>query len=81
MAVDLQFSGYKSADYLAIASDLSSILPFDQLILEYASDNRVNGAPTTWIHISHTRAGNRKQIFTMNNHKRISDFGELKAVA
>ncbi len=80
MAVDMQFTTKSSEDYLEIARALSSLLSFDQLILEYRSDKRVNGKPTTWLHISFSSAGNRKQVFTMNNDKRISEYGELKAV-
>lgn len=79
-AVDIQFMTKKSADYLEIAKYLSENIAFDQLILEYTTDRRVNGAPVTWIHISYSREGNRKQVFTMNNHKRVSNFGELKAI-
>jgi hypothetical protein len=78
MAVDIQVPG---GDYYAIAKELAATLVFDQLILEYESERRVNGKPVTWIHISFNPAGNRKQVFTMNNHKRISDFGVLKVVS
>jgi hypothetical protein len=80
MAVDLQFTTKKSSEYLEIAKYISENIVFDQLILEYATDRRVNGAPVTWIHISHSRTGNRGQVFTMNNHARVSNFGELKAI-
>lgn len=76
-AVDLQFGGYTSSQYIDIAKDLASTLSFDQLILEYRTDKRISGLPTTWLHISYSSSGNRKQIFTMNNDKRISDFGQL----
>jgi hypothetical protein len=79
-AVDLQFSGKASADYINIAKDLISFLPFDQLILEYRSNKRVNGEPTTWIHVSYNMNGNRGQVFTMNNDVRISNYSELKVV-
>lgn len=77
MAVDIQVPG---GNYFEIAKTLAATLVFDQLILEYETDRRVNGAPVTWIHISFNQNGNRKQVFTMNNHKRISEFGVLKVV-
>lgn len=76
-AVDLQFQGYSSADYINIAKDLAATIPYDQLILEYRTNKRVGGAPTTWIHISYSSSGNRKQLFTMDNDKRVSNFSEL----
>lgn len=80
MAVDVQFTNKKSSDYLEIAKYLAENIVFDQLILEYTTDRRINGAPVTWIHLSYSRSGNRKQVFTMNNHTRVSNFGELKAI-
>ena len=80
-AVDIQFKTKKSSDYLEIAKSLAGSLSFDQLILEYRSSVRKNGGqPTTWIHISYSRSGNRGQVFTMDNDKRISEFGVLKLV-
>ena len=80
MAADLQFTTKKSADYINIARDIYSSVQCDQLILEYRSDKRRNGEPTTWIHVSFSSKGNRKQLFTMNSDKRISNFGELKLI-
>jgi hypothetical protein len=80
MAADIQFTSHKSEDYLNIAKDLASSLSFDQLILEYRSNKRNNGVPTTWIHVSYSTKGNRKMIFTMDNDSRISPIGQLKAV-
>lgn len=80
-AVDIQFTGVSSSQYLNIVKDLASFLPYDQLLLEYRTDKRNGvGEPTTWVHISHRKTGNRKDLFTMNNDKRISDFGQLKEI-
>jgi hypothetical protein len=78
MAVDLQFPG---ANYYEIAKDLAATLVFDQLILEFESSRRIDGKPVTWIHISFNQNGNRRQVFTMNNSQRISEFGVLKEVS
>ena len=81
-AADLQFRGVASSAYLEIAKTIANLGLTDQLILEYRSDKRnSSGEPTTWIHVSYSYGANRKQTFTMNNDKRISNFGELKVVS
>ncbi|UTS51949.1 baseplate hub subunit [Synechococcus phage BUCT-ZZ01] len=68
-AVDFVFSGKTPAQVIEIAKDLAKSIPFDQMILEYLPKKRVNGMPTTWLHISYRSDGNnRKQIFTMSDH-------------
>lgn len=79
-AIDLQFRGIPSSGYLDIAKIIGDLGITDQLILEYRSDKRQNGEPTTWLHVSCSRISNRRQVFTMNNDRRISDFGILRAV-
>lgn len=81
MAADLQFTTKKSSDYIDIAKYIAANVSTDQLILEYRSDKRINGVPTTWLHVSFSKSGNRKQVFTMNNDVRISDFGQLKVIS
>lgn len=80
MAADLQFRNHKSGDYVEIAKSISQLVPFDQVILEYRTEKRINGVPTTWIHVSYSSKGNRNMLFTMNNDKRIGDFNELKVI-
>lgn len=80
MAADMQFTSKKSSQYIEVAKYISENIPFDQLILEYRSNKRVNGIPTTWIHVSFNQNGNRNQVFTMNNDVRISNFNELKVI-
>jgi hypothetical protein len=80
MAADLHFGAHKSSDYVDIAKDICSICSTDQVILEYRTNVRRNGIPSTWIHVSYNSAGNRKHVFTMDNDKRISEFGQLKLV-
>ena len=74
-AVDIQLPGFTRAQYLDAAKAIQAKVPYDQLILEYS------GSSTTWIHLSYRKNANRSQVFTMHNHKRISEFGELKLIA
>lgn len=70
-AVDIQLPGFSKEEYLNAVQQIKAAIPYDQLLLEY------EGSSTTWIHISYSSNNNRSQIFTMFNHKRISDFGVL----
>ena len=74
-AVDIQLPGFSKSQYLDAAKSIQQAVPYDQIILEYS------GTSTVWIHISYKKTGNRKQVFTMHNHKRISEFGELKLIS
>lgn len=74
-AADIQLPGFSKAQYLEAAKAIQQAVPYDQVILEYA------GTSTVWIHVSYKKSGNRKQVFTMHNHTRISDFGQLKLIA
>jgi hypothetical protein len=65
-AVDIQFPTLPSSEYAARAQELLSVIPFDQLLLEYQS----TGSGRPWIHISFSNQGNRRQYFTMFNHQR-----------
>jgi hypothetical protein len=75
-AVDVSFPGLSRADLYSRALELQQIIPHDQMLLEYLTPGG-NG----WIHISFTTANNRQQVFTMNNHKRVSDIGTFSRVA
>lgn len=66
-AVDVSFSGVSRADLYNRCLELQQTVPYDQMLLEYLTPGG-NG----WIHISYVQGRNRKQIFTMNNHKRVS---------
>lgn len=74
-AVDIQFPGLDRKGHMQRAKEISALIPFDQLLLEYTTPGG-NG----WIHIS-LKPNPRKQVFTMNNHRKISKDGELIAVA
>jgi hypothetical protein len=65
-AVDIQFPTLPNSEYAARAQELLSVIPFDQLLLEYQS----TGSGRPWIHISFNKQGNRRQYFTMFNHQR-----------
>jgi hypothetical protein len=66
-AVDISFPGMSRSDLYYRCLEIQKLVPYDQLLLEYASG-------PGWIHISFNSAGNRKppQQFTMNNHSRVS---------
>lgn len=64
-AVDLSFPGVTREQLYNLALEIQKLIPYDQLLLEYASG-------PGWIHISYRTEGNRKQCFTMNHHKRVS---------
>lgn len=67
-AADIQVTGFTNADMLAMAKDLSSIIPFDQLLLEHKS----YGTGKSWIHVSYSSNKNRSQILTLFNNKTYS---------
>lgn len=52
---------------------IRATVPHDQLLLEYLSGGSV------WIHISWSPSC-RSQCFTMNNHSRVSGFGEFQLI-
>ena len=66
-AVDISFPGMTRAELYTRCLEIQKLVPYDQLILEYASG-------PGWIHISFNPSGNRvpPQQFTMNNHSRAS---------
>lgn len=74
-AVDIQIPGYSREQYLDAVKEIQQRVPYDQIILEYS------GTSTTWIHISYKKSGNRKQLFTMHNHRRVSEFGKLVLIS
>lgn len=65
-AIDIQFPSLPNSEYANRAQEILSVIPFDQLILEYQS----TGSGKPWIHISFAPQGNRYQYFTMFNHQR-----------
>lgn len=70
-AVDFVISGFNRKKHYEAAVKLASVVPYDQFLLEY------DGKTTVWIHISFSYTKNRKQLFTMNYHGRISNYGQL----
>lgn len=70
-ACDVQLVGRSKPAHFDLIQQLEKIVPYDQLILEYAGPNSV------WIHTaikSGTKGGgeNRKMAFTMKDHKTYS---------
>lgn len=74
-AADIQIKGFSREQHFIAIQEIAKILPaWTQLILEYRGDS-------TWIHISYNPAKKLKmEKFTMNNDKRISDFGKFVLV-
>lgn len=68
-AADMIFPNVSRSQLHEVIKDIQTIIPYDQLILEYLS-NGGNG----WIHVSfnNKNPAGRKQLFTMVNHKRVS---------
>jgi GH24 family phage-related lysozyme (muramidase) len=75
MAADIHLNGYTREQYYNAVKEIQKLVPYDQLILEYT------GAQGVWIHVSFNPKGNRKQVFTMKDHKVISNYGEFKLLA
>jgi len=70
-AADIQFPGFSREDYIKAITNIKDVVPYDQLLLEYEGKN------TTWLHVSYAGSKNRREIFTMFNHRKISDYGKL----
>lgn len=75
-AVDISFPGMSRAELYDRVLEVQQLVPHDQMLLEYLTPGG-NG----WIHISFNTAGNKKQVFTMNNHARVSPIGSFSRVA
>jgi GH24 family phage-related lysozyme (muramidase) len=74
-AVDIVIPNANRNGHYDAIKRIQQLVPYDQLLLEY------QGSQTVWIHISYKYTGNKKQVFTMKDHKRISDFGQFTLVA
>lgn len=70
-SVDIVIPNLDRKGHYEAIQKLQQLLPYDQLILEYA------GARTVWIHCSFKYTGSRKQFFTMRDHKRIGNMGQF----
>ena len=74
-AVDVSFPGLTRADLYDRAFELQQLVPHDQMLLEYLTPGG-NG----WVHISFNTKGNRRQVFTMNNHARVGSIGTFTKI-
>jgi GH24 family phage-related lysozyme (muramidase) len=74
-AADIVLPGKSREEHYEVIQRIQQLIPYDQLILEY------QGAKTVWIHVSFKYTSSKKQVFTMADHKRISDFGKFVLVA
>ena len=74
-AADIVLPGKSRKEHYEAIQKIQQLVPYDQLLLEY------QGANTVWIHVSFKYTGSKKQVFTMADHKRISDFGKFVLVA
>lgn len=68
-AVDIQFRDIPKTKYHERAIEIASLVPFDQMILEF----QTGGTGNPWIHISFSKQGNRYQQMTFLNHRKVSD--------
>lgn len=75
-AVDVSFPGLSRAELYDRVLELQQLVPHDQMLLEYLTPGG-NG----WIHISFSTTNNRRQVFTMNNHTRVSEIGTFSRLA
>ncbi len=73
-AVDIQLPGTNREGVYNAIKKIAAAIDYDQLILEY------QGSSTVWIHVSYKKGANRRQAFTMNNHSRITNFGEFSLI-
>ena len=73
-AADIVIPGYTRKQHYEAIQTIQQLIPYDQLLLEYS------GSSTVWIHVSFKYEGNRKQNFTMRDHKRVSEFGTFKLI-
>lgn len=73
-AADIVIPGYNRQKHYEAIQAIQSVIPYDQLILEYSGSN------TVWIHVSFKYNGARKQNFTMRDHKRVSEFGTFTLI-
>lgn len=71
-AVDIQFK-IPVDEYPKRAEELTKILVFDQLLLEYQS----GGTGRPWFHISYSNKRIRREYATYYNHKPISSFTKV----
>lgn len=74
-AADIVIPNLDRAGHYEAIQKIQALVPYDQLLLEYQGSN------TVWIHISFKYTGAKKQIFTMRDHKRVSDFGQFVLIA
>jgi GH24 family phage-related lysozyme (muramidase) len=70
-AADIVIPNLDRKGHYEAIQKIQQLIPYDQLLLEY------QGAKTVWIHVSFKYSGAKKQIFTMNDHKKVSDFGQF----
>lgn len=75
-AVDISFSDLNRSELYDRVLKVEKMVPYDQLLLEYLTPGG-NG----WIHISYKNSGNRKMVFTMNNHQRVGQIGTFSKIA
>ena len=74
-AADIVIPGFSRAKMYDAIQTIQQLIPYDQLILEYA------GATTVWIHVSFKYTGNRNMAFTMRDHQRYGEMGQFTLIA
>lgn len=74
-AADIVLRGFNREQHYEAINKIQQSIPHDQLLLEYS------GSDTVWIHVSFNYAVNRKMVFTMRDHRKISNTGEFILIA
>lgn len=74
-AADIVIPNLDRAGHYEAIQKIQQMIPYDQLLLEY------QGSSTVWIHVSFKYSAPKKQVFTMRDHKRVSDFGQFVLIA
>jgi hypothetical protein len=73
-AADIVIPGFNRQQHYEAIQAIQQLIPYDQLLLEYAGSN------TVWIHVSFSYTAPRKQNFTMRDHSRVSEFGTFTLI-
>jgi len=74
-AADIIIPGFDRAKHYEAIQNISQLIPFDQLILEYS------GKTTVWIHVSFVYQSPRQMAFTMRDHSKYGGTGQFTLIA
>lgn len=74
-AADIQIPNLDRKGHYEAILKIQQKIPYSQLLLEYA------GSRSVWIHVSFKYENRKNEVFTMRDHKRVSDFGKFVYIA